>query len=238
MDRGWFCRDCGADKRLSIVGKPNWQIRQRKLCADCCRKARVEAAHRAQPYSLKFLIGQPSHNKGKKYKRTEEYKESRREIMLANNPMKNKEVAMKAAATKRANGFYAKISEEMINGKSVMMNSCIQNPSKPQVALFNIVKGAFSEAVLNYPVYRPGKGKRHYSIDIAIPGKGIAIEYDGRYHFYEQKRANMDALRQKNLEDMGWNFIRYNIFQKFPTKEQVLGDISLKAELPLQTLNG
>lgn len=224
MDRGWFCRDCGSDKRLSIHGKPNWEIRQRELCAGCCKKVRAEAASRAWPYSVKVLTGKPSHNKGKTWQATDEFRDKHRPRFLTNNPMKNAESVRKAVATKRANGFYVKISAEMSNGKAVFMNSLNQNPSKPQVALFNIVRTVHPGAVLNYPVIRNGKGQS-YSIDIAIPEHGVAIEYDGYYHFHEQKRADMDKRRQSDLENMGWGFIRYNMFQKFPTIDQISEDI-------------
>ena len=240
MDMGWFCQRCGEDKRLSIQGKPNWQVKQRELCAGCWVDAKSEGGKKGGPIGGKTRKGKPSGNKGKTWQATDEFRDKHRQIFVVSNPMKNAEVVQKAVATKRANGFYAKISAEMSNGKAVWMNSLNQNPSKPQVALFNVVQSMFPEAVLNYPVYREGKGKRNYSIDIAIPERGIAIEYDGYYHFHEQKRTGMDDKRQKDLEGIGWNFIRYNIFQKFPTKEQVLADIGCltNSGTPALTLYG
>lgn len=50
----------------------------------------------------------------------------------------------------------------------------MQNPSKPQIELYERVKEIFENAKLNYPFGR-------YFIDVAIPNLMIAIEYDGGY---------------------------------------------------------
>jgi len=113
---------------------------------------------------------------------------------------------------------------EMLNGKSVYIQSFIQNPSKPQVYLKELVSKICPYVYMNLPIYR-GKGKRNYSIDIAVPKLNLAIEFDGWYHFGTDERKKKDIERQRELEEDGWKFLRYNIFQKFPTLEQVKKDI-------------
>lgn len=105
--------------------------------------------------------------------------------------------------------------EYMLNGGAVYANSFIKNPSKPQVKVFKKVKKIFPEAKLNYPVYETNK-----SIDIALPDKMIAIEYDGSYWHQDKE---YDKKRQRELESFGWRFIRYKDY--IPSKEELLKDI-------------
>jgi len=99
-----------------------------------------------------------------------------------------------------ASGFRRIHSERMLNGGAARANSFVQNPSKSQVLLFEKVRKIYPDAVLNYPVL-------NFSIDVAIPQENIAIEYDGSY--WHQGRKEEDAKRQKELENIGWKFLRY-----------------------------
>lgn len=78
------------------------------------------------------------------------------------------------------------------------LNSFIENPSKPQVKLFDMIMEIDNKAILNYPV-------GIFSIDIALPDKKIAFEYDSTYWH----NIKYDEWRQKQLENDGWIFIRY-----------------------------
>ena len=60
---------------------------------------------------------------------------------------------------------------------------------------------------------------------MAIPYLDIIIEYDGWYHFDTEEHKQYHNKRQQEIEEEGWKFLRYNIFQKFPTLEQVKEDI-------------
>ena len=112
----------------------------------------------------------------------------------------------------------------MKNGHAVHMNSCLTNPSREQVELNKLVSRICPYVYLNYPVYR-GKRKKNYSIDIAVPKLNLAVEYDGYWHFNSEERKKQDNQRQKEIEEEGWKFLRYNIYQSFPTLEQVKKDI-------------
>lgn len=90
-------------------------------------------------------------------------------------------------------------SNRMKNGGAAFANSFIKSPSRPQVELFELIKLIYPNAILNYP-------SLNLSIDIAIPNRKIAVEYDGSY-WHRDKEA--DKIRQKKLEAIGWRFLRY-----------------------------
>ncbi|MCR5180262.1 MAG: endonuclease domain-containing protein [Bacteroidaceae bacterium] len=56
-----------------------------------------------------------------------------------------------------------------------------------------------------------------YIADFASRHGGLIIEVDGGYHA-ERQQAEDDAVREKNLEDMGYHIMRF-------TNEEVLFDI-------------
>jgi very-short-patch-repair endonuclease len=103
--------------------------------------------------------------------------------------------------------------ERMLNGGAIKALAGIKNPSASQVKTFKISQQVLLSPILNYPDYFTG-----YSIDIAEPKLAIAIECDGSYWHQEK-----DLKRQKELEEQGWNFIRYT--DHVPTKQQLKEDI-------------
>jgi len=107
-----------------------------------------------------------------------------------------------------------KMSKRMKNGGSAYMRSFIKNSSKPQVELFELIKGLYPTAILEY-------FSLNRSIDIAIPDKMIAIEYDGSY--WHKGHEAEDAKRQKLLESTGWKFIRYTDY--VPTIDELKRDL-------------
>lgn len=124
---------------------------------------------------------------------------------------------------KHAAGFikretYEKKREWMLNGGAVYLIKHIKNPSKPEVMLRDIVKEIYPNCEFQYQVL-------NYALDVAIPNYKIAIEFDGWYHFDTQEHINYHKKRQREIEERGWQFIRYNIFSSFPDKNEVLSDI-------------
>lgn len=105
------------------------------------------------------------------------------------------------------------LSEEFKEGRAAFLNSFIENPSKPQIELYELTKKLFSNSILNYQL-------ECYSIDIAIPNLKIAIEYDGSYWHQDKEK---DIERQKNIENFGWSFIRYVDY--IPSKNELKKDI-------------
>ena len=108
-----------------------------------------------------------------------------------------------------------KLRTRMLNGEASRINSFVKNPSKPQVELFNLVKKLCYCAELNYPVIEVNR-----CIDIAIPFHKIAIEYDGSYWHQDEEK---DKQRQKQIESLGWKFIRYR--DRIPTIDELRLDI-------------
>ena len=75
-----------------------------------------------------------------------------------------------------------------------------KKPSKPQLQLYNIIKKYYPSAQLEYHVITK-HGTRHRFIDIAIPDKMMAVEYNGEaWH----KDKNADIKRKEELEELGW----------------------------------
>lgn len=104
------------------------------------------------------------------------------------------------------------IEDKRISG-AIACSKCT-NPSVPQVKLYELVKEIYPNTILNY-------AEGWYCIDIAILDKKIAIEYDGSYWHQEIQK---DLERQKDLEKLGWKFIRY--IDNIPSKEKLLEDIN------------
>lgn len=76
--------------------------------------------------------------------------------------------------------------------------------SKPQYKLYLLIKKQYSDAELEYPIIT------QYSTrfaDIAIPSLKLDIEYDGEYW---HKNKELDDIRTKHINDVGWTVIRFN----------------------------
>jgi hypothetical protein len=112
-------------------------------------------------------------------------------------------------------------SKRMKNGGAAHSNSFIQNPSKPQVELYNRIKLLYPEAVLNYPSY-----ELNYSLDVAIPNLKIWFESDGSYWHQDKEK---DLKRQQKIENLGWKCIRYSnvdTIKQVPSVEKIKEDIN------------
>jgi hypothetical protein len=131
-------------------------------------------------------------------------------------PAKSKKIKEKTKQTNLAKYGVAntwqleKVLAYIRNGGAAYANSFVKNPSRPQIKLFNLVRSIYSDAVLNYPCM-------NYSIDVAIPSRKIAIEYDGSYW---HKNKEKDKDRQRKIEAEGWKVIRYQDF--IPNKDQLI----------------
>jgi very-short-patch-repair endonuclease len=131
-----------------------------------------------------------------------------------------KKIGEKSKGKKHSEEFKEKQRQRLLNGQAVMMNKCITKLSKPELKLREIVKLLYPNCEFQYKVF-------NYSLDIALIEKKIAIEYDGWYHFDSKESIERHNRRQKQIEEQGWKFLRYNIFQPFPDKEKVINDIQL-----------
>ena len=122
--------------------------------------------------------------------------------------------------------------EQMRKVGLIQIRNMLKNSknSKAEIKLTEIVKELYPNSCRQHRIL-------NYFVDIAIPEYNIVIEYDGYPHFYElgkkkefnedyrRKKKAEDDYRQKRIEDEGWTFLRYTMFQKFPTQQQVKEDI-------------
>ena len=132
---------------------------------------------------------------------------------------------LKRAAEKRTGRKRPDVSKRMKNGGAAYANSFIGDDSKPEGNLFVLACKILPRPIHKYPIYRVGKGKRSFNVDIGDASLGIILEYDGYYHFNTEERKKYHRKRQKEIEEDGWVFLRYTIFDKFPTLEQLKEDI-------------
>jgi hypothetical protein len=106
------------------------------------------------------------------------------------------------------------IEDKKISG--AIACSRMTNPSIPQLKLFELTKELYPNTILNYSV-------SYFCIDVAIIDKKIAIEYDGSYWHQNKEK---DSIRQKEIEKLGWSFIRYTDY--IPSKQELVRDIQTK----------
>lgn len=199
------CIYCGRPAKYYLKWKKAWCCEDRW---ERCPQKRKERSDR--------LKGRPSPMKGKKHSEKTKKKMSKKRMGYEQPEYVKKalsefrkgktwEELMDVEVSKRNR---KKLSKWMKNGHAAHMNRFITNPSKPQVELYNMVLELCPYAILNYPCL-------NYSIDIAIPFLNIAIEYDEPYW---HQNGEYDEKRQKDLEEEGWSFIR---FESLPSKRNI-----------------
>jgi len=76
---------------------------------------------------------------------------------------------------------------------------------------------------MNYTFNRQ-KPLNRYIVDFYCKPLNLVIEIDGSYH-YEQEQMIMDKGRQKILEEMGLNFLRFSEIQVQKDMDWVLEEI-------------
>ena len=223
--------------------KAEFKMKNGKLC---CSEYYCQCSE-VRNKSSKSKKGKPSHWKGKK--RGPDSEETRKKKSEYNKGKKPSDLCLQKAAesrrgsipwnkgkiigphtqewkdkiSKKLKGNCSKENREkyrqfMLSGHAVYMNKCIKNPSKPELILREMIMELYPNCEFQYKVL-------NYALDVAIPEYKIAIEYDGWFHFDCQEHIDYHKNRQSEIENEGWKFIKYNIFQKFPTIEQIENDI-------------
>jgi|LSQX01.2.fsa_nt_gb very-short-patch-repair endonuclease len=123
----------------------------------------------------------------------------------------------KSIHTKESKNKLRKIMLE--NGNKI--RKLIKKCSKEEIKLRKIIMDLHPESVHTFKVLK----NKNYEVDIAIPEYKIAVEFDGYYHFDTEDHKKYHNQRQKEIESEGWKFLRYNIYQPFPSKEIVQNDL-------------
>jgi len=106
--------------------------------------------------------------------------------------------------------------------KEVSMRNCTAKTSKIEMVFKNIVQQYFPEAIGNYPV----QSLRGFNwlIDVALPERKIAFEYDGTCWHNEER----DRKRDADLAKQGWRVIRFP-YGPTPKREVLEQDFINKA---------
>ncbi len=180
-------------QRLSMIGKKGFS--GKKHTVETRKKMSKKATGRKHSEETRRKISEKL--KGRKHEKHSE--ETKRKI---------RESLKKSGANERSRIY-------MLNGGSSHAASFIKNPSKPQVELFNLVKQIDICPILNFAVKEVNR-----NVDIALPHRKIAIEYDGSYWHQDEEK---DKQRQKEIESLGWKFIRYR--DRVPSLDELKGDL-------------
>ena len=107
-----------------------------------------------------------------------------------------------------------KKKQVMLNGGAIKALKGMKKISKPEIKLRDMVKELHPECEFQYGVF-------NYALDVAIPDKKIAIEFDGYFHFDNVKHIEYFKNRQEKIESEGWKFYRVTMFDKFPNIKEV-----------------
>ena len=97
-----------------------------------------------------------------------------------------------------------RMSLRMKNGGAIKALLGNHTVSKPQKEMYCTILLYYPEAVLEHPVITEQGVKL---IDVAVPSKKLAFEFDGKY-WHQDKEA--DERRAKAITDKGWIVISFN----------------------------
>ena len=119
----------------------------------------------------------------------------------------------------KGNEIREKSRIRLLNGGAIKMIKAIKSISKDEMKLREMVKQIYPDCEFQYPIF-------NYSLDVALPDKKIAIEFDGYYHFNCKKNIDYHTNRRNKIINEGWKFLRYTMFDKFPSLDQIKNDIN------------
>jgi very-short-patch-repair endonuclease len=156
------------------------------------------------PRTLEHSLNQSNSQFGKK--RGPVSQETRIKISIANTGKKQSE-------------NHKKIQRERMIKNGSYIRKFIKKISRPELNLRKLVQEIYSDCSFQYKVL-------NYEVDVALPDTKIAIEYDGYYHFDTEEHKQYHKQRQEKIEKEGWKFLRYTMFDKFPTLEKLKEDLS------------
>jgi very-short-patch-repair endonuclease len=127
-----------------------------------------------------------------------------------------KKIGLTSLGRKHDKDFKERWRQRCLDGHSQTMNKAIKKISRQEIKLRNIVKELYPDCQFQYSIF-------NYSLDVVIPQYKIVIEYDGYYHFKDlitKEEKEYYILRRNKIKSEGWKFLRYTIFDKFPTLEE------------------
>lgn len=148
------------------------------------------------------------------------------QIIRYSNPEERKKQSVIMKKCNENNPELRELSRQRcLNGHALIMIKAIKKISNEELKLREMVKELYPDCEFQYSIFRE-KGKRNYSLDIAILEHKIAIEYDGYYHFNCQENIEYHKNRHQEIENKGWKFYVVTMFDQFPTLEKLKEDIN------------
>ena len=190
----------------------------------CCCEKQMKCKKQRKKYS-NTSKGRVPYNKNKKGIYSKETLDKMSAATTRNNTGKHLseetriKISIGNSKPKQSEKFKEEQRQRMLNGQALKMIKCIKKISNEEIKLRNMVKEIYSEAEFQFGVF-------NYSLDVALVDKKIAIEYDGYYHFDSEEKKKYHKQRQEKIEKEGWKFLRYTMFDKFPSLEQIKKDIT------------
>lgn len=126
--------------------------------------------------------------------------------MAGRNPMRNAATREKVSASLRRMGHGPRVRGG--NGTG---------PTRAEATLSEVFPEAVSQFVVRTKGAEGEKLPNHYKVDLAFPGKRLAVEVDGHSHNSLSRKAQ-DAKKARALESLGWAVLRF-------TNQQVADDL-------------
>ena len=96
-------------------------------------------------------------------------------------------------------------AKRKLRGALTLLDGRAESPMESQLRVILNMAGVVG-LVPNLPIRIAG---RSYRIDLAIPTKKVAIEYQGDYH-RDKEQYRHDMTRRSRIESDGWRFIEVN----------------------------
>lgn len=136
------------------------------------------------------------------------------------NPMQNKEINERAQLT-NLKKYGVRNPQQNSEIKAKTMKTLLQRgtvpTSKQQVELYEMVKGRYNNAQLNFPFE-----SCLLDVFVIVNNISIDIEYDGSYWHQDQQR---DIKRDKFLQSQGFKTLRVRSGHLLPTEQELFDAI-------------
>jgi very-short-patch-repair endonuclease len=98
-----------------------------------------------------------------------------------------------------------KRGKRKLHAALALLNDRAESPMESQLRTI-LTLGGIAGLVVNHPIRI---GTFSYRLDLAIPAKRVAIEYQGDYH-RSQAQWRRDMTRRSRIESIGWTFVEVN----------------------------
>lgn len=133
-----------------------------------------------------------------------------RQHMLANNPMKNPEIARRVRETQRAD--FLKNPDHGWHQNVERLRSWLhRHPSDGQLQLYKLLDElgvSYEKELRIHHQNRLPASKTYYIADAALPNLKLDIEVDGWWHYNNAQVMEQDRIRDDTFRANGWNVLR------------------------------